>query len=117
MTQGADGDSGNNQIKITRKGKYLCGGGLTMTGMTNNKMARVYMGHYDNSATSTVYYAGLRGSATSDGNPQIATSVLLDLDVDDTIKLYTSHLSGGTESTGGATGGTFRGTLWVQEVK
>jgi hypothetical protein len=115
--QGADGDAGNNQIKITRPGKYLCGGGLTMTGMTNAKMARVYIGHYDASATTTIYYAASRGSSTSDGNPQMLTSVLLDLAVNDTIKLYSSHLSGSSENTGSATGGTFRGTLWVQEVK
>ena len=116
--QGVDGDDASNYIKITRKGKYLCGGGATMVSMTTeSKYMRVYIGHYDDSAAGTVYWASARARPAYADTPSQTTSVLLDLDVDDTIKLYIEHNHGSARNTGSGTGGTYRGTLWVREVR
>ena len=88
-----------------------------MDDMTSDtKYMRVYIGHYDDSAATTIYWASSKARPSHDDHPSQTTSLILDLAVDDTIKLYISHNHGIARNTDSGVGGTHRGTLWVQEI-
>jgi len=111
-------DPTNDVIIITRKGKYLAGGYIRFDDMTvSSKHVYLELQYYDASATATVQQAAVTNTPSSSDTPGLTTTAILDLDVDDQVKLVCRHTDSSTTVPTLASNDYDRAFLWVQEIK
>jgi hypothetical protein len=117
-SQGCTADLTNNYIKITRKGKYLCGCHLRMQSMTSeNKYIAADVQYHDDSAGTNHNRGTVTARPSHSDKPAVHMSTLLDLDVDDYVIARAYHNHGSARNTDSATADYSYAYLFVQEVR
>lgn len=89
--EGADADTANEKITVKRAGKYLISANIAMTGMYSTGYIQL---NFETNALSSERFNKVRAKASNEGNPAAHCTALLDLDVDDYVRVMAYHATG-----------------------
>lgn len=112
---GADADTTANSITIKRAGKYIVGANITMSGLYSTGYIQI---NFETNGDSAQRFNKARGASSNEGSPAVHCTALLNLDVDDYVRVLAYHATGFARDTNaGATSVQNQMRFFIQEVR
>tara|TARA_R100000808_G_scaffold1563_1_gene7014 strand:- start:1413 stop:3074 length:1662 start_codon:yes stop_codon:yes gene_type:complete len=94
--EGAEADTANEKITVKRAGKYLVSANIAMTGMGSAGYIQL---NFETNGSASERFNKVRAKSSSEGNPAAHCTALLDLDVDDYVRVMAYHATGSSRNT------------------